>query len=578
MKDEDRSTVRQTWLSKRVQTARATMNRRLALIGSVIGMLGPATSAAQSNPVDPAKIDAVFASMANTQSPGCAVATIRDGRLDYARGYGMADIKRGVPITTKTAMNLGSATKQFTAAAINLLAAERRLTLDDDVKKYVQELPRYDATVTIRQLMNHTSGVRDHSSLATLAGWSDDISDADALAMLARQRTNFTPGTLWSYSNGGYFLLSVIVERVSGQPLPAFAAEQLFRPLGMTSTVFRVRSDVPKGRALGYTADNGKRKTVEPRRGAVGHGGLFSTLEDLVLWQRHMETPRLGGAKWRELTDARGTLPDGTSIVYGAGVIHATSPASPLSNTTAPTPGATSFVMRLPALRLSIVVLCNRESPGQNFAMALGRRVAALYVGPRPAPVAPAAGTPTVTLPPERLASYAGMFFNEQLPEIVHIAVDGGKLVWFGRGELVPLGSSRFQIAGTEALATFMGPDTIVFDRLPSQPVAYVSRLRGWLWRPSFFWMDRALHSRHEGGRHRDGAQHEPYLALSFRARALIAPSIVVRSSRAAPSQLSPRSGMTLGRRLDACFQRDCGGFEPSGCRHCPTGRRAAGS
>jgi CubicO group peptidase (beta-lactamase class C family) len=338
----------------------------------------------------------------------------------------------------------------------------------------VPELPRYDAPMTIRQLMNHTSGVRDHTAIGALAGISEDgLKDADALAVFARQRrTDFTPGTQWAYTNGGYSLLAKIVERVSGKSLPAFAEEQLFRPLGMTSTAFRMTKDTPKGRAVGYQQERGKWTAMERGWGAVGAGGLFSTVEDMLLWQRHMESPRLGGAKWAELTNARGVLTDGTPILYGAGVFHATFAGQTTIEHNGANPGNTAFVQRFPALRVSIVVLCNRDSRGEgNFATIVGRRVAALYVGPQRAPVAPAV-TAALALTPQQQASYVGMFYNDRVPSAWPITVDSGKMVWANNRELVPIGGSRFQLAGTTAIVTLKGTDTVVFEQRPFSPNA----------------------------------------------------------------------------------------------------------
>lgn len=461
------------------------MNRRLVLIVSIIATLGLATVAAgqiaQTARVDPAKIDQIFASVANTKSPGCVAATIRDGKIEFARGYGMADIARGVPITPTTAFNLGSVTKQFTAAAINLLVAEGRLSLDDDVKKYVPELPSYEAPITIRHLVNHTSGLRNFDALFDLAGESQHgISQKAMLEMLARQRRlNFTPGKQFAYSNSGYALLAVIVERVSGKPLSAFADERFFRPLGMAATVFRDRSDAPiKNRALGYALENGKWRDVTPDAGTVGHGGLYSTVEDLARWQHQMEEPRVGGTKWRALTEERGRLDDGTTLLYGAGLLHYTLGSEATIEHAGGSQGSTAQLMRFPRLGLSIAVLCNGVSPqAQNFA----RRVATLYVGPGPAPASPPPVAPTATLAPQEMARYTGIFFNERVPfnGVRQIVVDSGKLFYVrgrdDRTEITPLGASRFKMAG---LTFSLRPDTLAFDP-PSFQAPYLPSVSG---------------------------------------------------------------------------------------------------
>ena len=441
------------------------MIRRFALIGSAIATLGPLPSVgAQIARIDPAKIDEIFAFTAGTKSPGCAVATVRDGKIEFARGYGMADLEHGTPITPTTAFNMASVSKQFTAAAINLLIADGRLSLDDDVRKYVPELPSFGAPIRIRHLLAHTSGLRGYDVLLGLAGETAiGISHADILKVLARQRRlNFAPGQQTAYSNSGYALLGIVVERVSGKSLGAFADERLFRPLGMTSTVFRDRNDTPiRNQALGYLQENGKWRLFSPAAGDVGPGGVFSTVEDLALWQHHLENPRLGGAKWRELTNALDTLSDGTIVSYGAGLGHGSFAGHVMLRHNGGMPAGTTTLIGFPGLRLSIAVLCNRVVP----TAALARRIVVLYLGPDPDAVPPKVPRSAVRPTAQQMASYVGVFFNEQVPTIRTIALDGRELFYVqgpgNRNELAPLGGSRFQIMSTDTTARFLGPDTL---------------------------------------------------------------------------------------------------------------------
>lgn len=433
-----------------------------------IAMLGAATSvAAQVAQVDSARIDEIFAFAANTQSPGCAVATMRNGKIEFARGYGMADLEHGLPITSTTAFNLGSVSKQFTAAAINLLVADGKLALTDDVSKYIPELPRYEAPITIGHLVHHTSGLREISALLELIGRRQaELTREDALQMLARQRAlNFSPGAEHSYSNSGYILLGLIVERVSRKPLREFAEERMFRPLGMSSTTFRDRRDMPiENRAVGHVQRDGKWQPADyPTWFHLGAGGLFSTVEDLARWEGHMLAPRLGGPKWRELTTARGTLADGTTLRYGAGLVHSSFNGEATVQHSGGLPGYESFLMRFPSLGLSIAVLCN----GVPRPSVLARRVAALYVPP-PATVAQASAVSAVNLSAQERLSYAGVFFNRQMPFIREIVADDDKLIMVQgpniRTELSPLGASRFQLTGSASTVTFLGPDTLKTD------------------------------------------------------------------------------------------------------------------
>ena len=198
-----------------------------------------------------AKVDYVFADLQKAGSPGCALGIFRDGRILYTAGYGLANVEENVPITPNAVFDIGSTSKQFTAASMLLLEQQGKLSLTDDVRKYIPELPDYSkgagGKITILNLLNHTSGLRDYLSLVHLAGINGDsvTTDEDALALITRQEgLNFSPGSDWEYSNTGYFLLSIIVKRVSGMTLREFAARNIFHPLGMTHTMFRNDHDL----------------------------------------------------------------------------------------------------------------------------------------------------------------------------------------------------------------------------------------------------------------------------------------------------------------------------------------------
>ena len=203
------------------------------------------------------QVDKLFEKMDRTISPGCAVAAMRDGKILYQRGYGMADLDYNVPITADTVFHVASMSKQFTAAAIVMLAQERKLSLDDEVRKYVPELPDFGAPVTLRQLVHHTSGLRDQWELLGLAGWRyslDLITDDDVLSIMSRQKDlNFPPGSKHMYSNTGYTLLAQVVKRVSGQSFREFTTSRIFQRLGMSNTHFRDdHAEIVKHIAYGY--------------------------------------------------------------------------------------------------------------------------------------------------------------------------------------------------------------------------------------------------------------------------------------------------------------------------------------
>ena len=248
-----------------------------------------------SLPVD--SIDAVFRSWDTPDSPGCALGIVHDGALAYTRGYGLANLEYGIPITPASVFHVASVSKQFTAAAIALLAREGKLTLDDDVRRYVPELPAYSAPITLRHLILHTSGLRDQWDLLYLAGWreADLKTNADVLALARTQReVNFRPGTAWAYSNTGYTLLALVVERVTGQSLRAYADAALFQPLGMAATHFHDNHrEVVRDRAYAYAPKGDRFEISIPNFDTVGATSLFTTVEDLARWATNLFEPRI---------------------------------------------------------------------------------------------------------------------------------------------------------------------------------------------------------------------------------------------------------------------------------------------
>ena len=268
------------------------------------------------------RIDAVFAPFDATSSPGCAVAVSRGGQVSYARGYGMANLEYDVAIAPDSIFHVASISKQFAAFSVALLAADGKLSLDDEVRKYVAELPDFGTPVTIRHLMHHTSGLRDQWTLQAYAGWRDDdlITEADVLTMAARQRgLNFAPGAEYLYSNTGFTLLAVIVKRVSGQSLREFAEARIFAPLGMTRThchddhtmIVRQRTSAYQPRPGG-----GWRISI-PVFDTYGATSLFTTVGDLLRWEQNFVSAQVGGRALVDEAQVSGRLNDGTAIGYG---------------------------------------------------------------------------------------------------------------------------------------------------------------------------------------------------------------------------------------------------------------------
>ena len=408
-------------------------------------------------PADSARVDSVFAPFTVPGSPGCALGVIRNGTLSYARGYGLASVELGVPISPRTVFDIGSVSKQFTAMAVVLLAEEGKLSLDDEIQKFLPEIPRYAKPVTIRHLLHHTSGLRDYIDLLEWSGVEEEAvtDDRDALAVLVRQKApNFEAGAEFLYSNTGFFLLSVLVERVSGKSLADFAAERIFRPLGMTHTRYVDRHDlIVPGKAASYSKNPaGGFRLALANWEQTGDGAVNTSIEDLVEWDRNFSSGKVGGqAALREL-QTTGVLNDGKPITYALGlvvdryrgartVVHGGSWA-----------GFRAQLTRFPELGTSVIVLCNlaESRPG-----ALASKVADIVLGDRltgPVPPVSRPDEPARAAAVERPADLAGTYRSEELLADWRIAVRGDSvLARAGLGRefaLRPVGRDTFAVPG----------------------------------------------------------------------------------------------------------------------------------
>jgi CubicO group peptidase (beta-lactamase class C family) len=329
-----------------------------------------------------AQIAEVFAQYDQPASPGCAVGVIRAGQLVQARGFGMANLEHGIPNGPSLVYDIGSTAKQFTAASILLLAQRGKLSLDDDVRKYVPELPEYQRPIKVRHLLHHTSGLRDYLGLFSLAGmnFEDTTTEQDALDFILRQKAlNFAPGDEFFYSNSGYLLLSIIVRRTSGKPLSEFAKENIFDPLGMRDTLIldRHRKIVPR-RATAYSRNAvGEFQIQMSNFEQTGDGALLTSIEDLAKWDRNFYEPKVGDRQWLDQMHIAGRLSDGVEIDYAAGLyVDRHSGLRRVSHQGA-WAGYRADLIRFPERRLSVACLCNA---GGLDVTGLAMKVAAIYL------------------------------------------------------------------------------------------------------------------------------------------------------------------------------------------------------
>ena len=407
----------------------------------------------------PAQIDSVFSRFASAESPGCIVGVTRAGRMVYQKGYGMSDLERSVPITPASIFHVASISKQFTAAAIMLLEQQGKLSIDDEVRKYVPELPDYGRKITLRHLLNHTSGLRDQWTLLGIAGWREDdlITEDDVMWAVTRQKAlNFEPGSEYLYSNTGFTLLAVIVKRVSGQSLREFADANIFKPLGMTHTHFHDdHTMLVKNRTSAYQPRQGGGYRVSiPVFDTYGATSLFTTVEDLLKWEQNFADARVGGAELLARMQQPAKLSNGEEISYALGLTVAKRRGVREVGHSGADAGYRADVVRYPDQQLAVAALCNVSDANPGV---LTRRVADLYLGGAlaPAPVARQAGG--VTLTPAQLEANAGLYRRSETGELLRLEVRNGKLVVAGGGttELIPLAENRFSVPAQDAEALF---------------------------------------------------------------------------------------------------------------------------
>ncbi len=388
-----------------------------------------------------AEVDKIF-SWATANTPGCACAVSQNGKVVINQAYGSADLERNVPIGQNTVFDIGSVRKQFVAAAVLLLAEDGNLSLSDDVRKYIPELPDYGSKITIDNLLSHTSGLRDWPVLLQLAG-----GDPDAYSMILRQRgLNFAPGEEWSYSNSGYVLATILVERISKLSFPEFARTRIFEPLGMKNSSYAMdMKALVKNRALGYAkAGNTWKMDMLLDNDRGGAGAVLSTASDLLVWNDALTNGTLSKFVSEKLIEPA-KLNNGRQLRYGRGMMLD-------DQTTWHTGGSAgyhSWLGRVPGHGLSMAVLCNSDAVSSS---ALARRVANLFM---PAPEAPQNRPPAAaeTLTAADLNSRAGLFFSEPGNQPLRLVANAGALRIQGGRPLTTLSKDRFRNASGDLVS-----------------------------------------------------------------------------------------------------------------------------
>jgi CubicO group peptidase (beta-lactamase class C family) len=449
---------------------------------AVLSVAVMSISACRQSESQAARVDQLFAAWDRKDAPGCAVGISRNGDILYKHGYGMANLERNVPITPDTVFGIASITKAFTAMSILLAAEQGKLSLDDDVQKYIPEWQDRDDHVTIRHLLTHTSGIRDGFGLL---GWADPNESAgdvnEALArMLARQRgVNFLPGSENQYNNGGYNLLATILKRATGQSLGEFADANIFKPLGMTHTL--VRGNVPMtepNRAWGYTKTASGWSAARDWGGAIGNDGMYSTVGDLLRWEENFDNPRVGTREMFAAMEKPTVLTGGKAISAGIGFGLSQYRGVPAIESSGGSWGIASKVARFPKQHFAVAVLCNED----NIVMGGMARVnpdvftnglADIYLPDalKPAESAnktgppPAAAPTPVKLSDAELSEKTGLYRAVGVDLPILVAVDHGTVMarsYYGDDfdfELTPVSANRFLLR-----------NTIPFEFVPAAP------------------------------------------------------------------------------------------------------------
>ena len=456
------------------------MLNRAAVSCAVLLLAGVCAPASAQPQVDEKSVDAIFSKW-NNATPGCAVGVAVRGTPVLIKAYGMADLEHDVPNTPDTIFESGSVAKQFTAMAILLLSEDGRLSLDDEVRKHIPELPDYGVPLTIRHMLTHTSGLRDWGSVAGIAGaprTTREYTHAHVLEIVSRQKAlNFPPGSHWSYSNTGFNLAAIIVDRVSGMSFAEFSKRRIFDPLGMTRTAWRDdHQRIVKGRAIAYSTASAGYQIEMPFENVHGNGGLLTTVGDLLKWNENYVRPRIGTAALVAEQQKVGKFNDGKDLDYGLGLY--VRPLEGVKNVyhSGSTAGYRAHLNRFPDTHTSVAVLCNGSDGNATNA---ANDVSRLYLG-KPLITGGirggVVGGHTAAPPSADLKEYLGDYWSDEAETRLTAMIDRGGLVLKRRpGVLIEL-----ELTGKDTFSGQIG--TVTFRRNAAGAVEALSIKQDRVW------------------------------------------------------------------------------------------------
>lgn len=410
-------------------------------------------------------VDQTFAVLDHEDSPGVVVAIAQRGELVFAKPYGMANLTYGIPYTLETPTNIGSTSKQFTAFAIGLLAERGELSMDDDVRTHIPELPDLGETITLRHLMTHTSGYREFLNALAMGGVPPQtIQRREIIELLQRQpELQNAPGEEWNYNNSAFGLLATVVERVTGEAFPAWMRANVFLPLGMEHTYVRESPQtVIPGRASGYVPhEDGGWQEVSDLGGAMGAGGIYSTPPDLAKWMDNYRTARLGGQALIEEMTTPTVLASGDTTEYGLGLFIDTFRGQPRWQHGGADMAHRSTFEYLPELEMGLIVLSNSPSVPSS-----GGRIAEAFLGDHlepeedDAPEDAGEDYDPESFDPETFDAYAGRYSMDEMPTfILTFRRDGERYLIQPTGqpesEIFPIADNQFESRMVDANVVF---------------------------------------------------------------------------------------------------------------------------
>jgi CubicO group peptidase (beta-lactamase class C family) len=384
-----------------------------------------------------ARIDQIMTVYDRQDTPGAAVGILQGGKLAFAKGYGMANLEHAIPFRPETISDIGSVSKQITCFGILLLEQQGRLSLDDDIRQYLPEVPDFGTPITIRHLMYHTSGLREIYGTTAIAGVrsGDWISQEDALRMVSRQRElNFPPGEQYLYCNTAYMLLADIISRVSEQPYETWLREQVFLPLGMEDTyVMDEQGELFPNRADSYTfSSDGGFRQIYDNSTVQGAGGIYTTVGDLAKWLDNFRTARVGGTAVRDRMWERGLLNSGDTLDYAAGLIRSEHRGVRRIWHTGSSAGYRAIISYYPDLDMGFLIKSNRADFGGS---GIAGQIADFLLAPhftepesererRPRPPR----QPAISYSAAELQDFAGRYYSPELGTEYQFLVEAGQL------------------------------------------------------------------------------------------------------------------------------------------------------